>query len=63
MILSIILNWLLIGYFICVKRNWYNDSDAITNIDQKLYIFANFMLSPMALIIAFCKVFIINKWK
>ena len=58
MILSIILNWFLIGYFICVKRNWYAD-----NKDKQVLVAVNFVFSPLALVVALVKVFIIAEWK
>lgn len=58
MILSIILNWFLIGYFICVKRNWYAD-----NKDKQALVVVNFVFSPLALVVALVKVFIIAEWK
>ena len=58
MVYSIILNWLLIGYFICVKRNWYSD-----NKDKQVLVAVNFILSPLALVLALVKVFIIGEWK
>jgi hypothetical protein len=58
MVYSIILNWLLIGYFICVKRNWYAD-----NKEKQILVALNFILSPIALVVAFVKVFIIGEWK
>lgn len=58
MILSIILNWFLIGYFICVKRNWYGD-----NKDKQVLVAVNFVFSPIALVVALVKVFIIAEWK
>ena len=58
MVYSIILNWLLIGYFICVKRKWYND-----NKDKQVLVAINFILSPLALVVALVKVFIIGEWK
>lgn len=58
MVYSIILNWLLIGYFICVKRNWYS-----YNKDKQVLVAVNFILSPLALVVALVKVFIIGEWK
>jgi hypothetical protein len=58
MVYSIILNWLLIGYFISVKRNWYAD-----NKDKQVLVAVNFIFSPLALVVAFVKVFIIGEWK
>jgi hypothetical protein len=58
LVLSIILNWLLIGYFICVKRNWYGDYQ-----DKQFLVMGNLFLSPIALVIAFVRVFIIHKWE
>ena len=58
MVYSIILNWLLIGYFICVKRNWYGD-----NKDKQFLVAGNLILSPIALLIAFVRIFIIGEWK
>lgn len=58
MVYSIILNWFLIGYFICVKRNWYAD-----NKDKQVLVAVNFILSPIALVVALVRVFIIDKWE
>jgi hypothetical protein len=41
-----------------VKRNWYAD-----NKDKQVLVAVNFILSPIALVVALVRVFIIDKWE
>lgn len=52
--------WLVVGTWICYKRDWYRD----THIDTPNFICTvSIIFAPIALLIAFFDVFIKNSWK
>ena len=58
-IILIPLCWVLIGGFVCVKRNWYKH---LGRSDKEMACFVAFLVSPVILLIALFKVFIVNEW-
>ena len=58
--LLFILSWLLLGHFVCTKKNWYNHEN---NEDKQIAITLTLVLSPLFLVFNLIKVFIIEDWK
>lgn len=56
--------WLVIGTWICYKRNWYKDTTDYANDSTPNFICGcTIVFAPIALILAFFDVFIKNNWK
>lgn len=55
--------WVVIGVWICYKRNWYKDYDSEFHDTPKFVCACNIIFAPIALIQAFFDVFIKNSWK
>ena len=55
--------WVVVGLWINHKREWYRGYDFYYGEDdRKLYCVMNIILSPLSLIIAFFKEFLIKPW-
>lgn len=52
--------WVVIGFFINYKRNWYLH---LNSIDANFQQWMNVVFAPIALLIALYNVFINDKWK
>lgn len=53
--------WLFVANFICRKRNWYKSKGEF-NDDRHLAVLCAFCLTPIVLIIAIIREFIIRDW-
>lgn len=51
--------WLVVGIWICYKRDWYN---GITSSDRDFVLFAAVVFAPCNLIILLFKEFILKDW-
>lgn len=61
--LTVILNWLFLGGFICHKRKWYsNKRTSYDSGDQYLCVVFTFLCSPIALLISLFKEMILDDW-
>jgi hypothetical protein len=63
-IVCVIALWLIVGFWICYKRDWYRDpSDSQADEDQNAFkCTINVIFAPLSLIIAFIVVFIYDDW-
>lgn len=59
----LLLVWIFVGCFICQKRNWYRHRATYADPSKETCSFFTILLSPIALIIAFFREFIIGDWK
>jgi len=50
--------WVILGLFICYKRNWYVNEGA----DQNSACLYSVLFAPFNFILTFFKVYLINKW-
>jgi hypothetical protein len=56
--------WVVIGVWICYKRNWYKDTyDNFSDTTPNFVCGCTIVFAPIALILAFFDVFIKNSWK
>jgi hypothetical protein len=55
--------WVVIGVWICYKRNWYKNVEFTTDDTPNFVCGVTIILAPIALIMAFFDVFIKNSWK
>lgn len=63
-IIQSIFIWVVIGVWICYKRNWYKDVGAFSSDDTPNFVCGvTIILAPISLIIAFFDVFIKKSWK
>ncbi len=53
--------WVFIGIFICHKRNWYKHYDAYDERKEVMILFT-IICSPMALIVALFREFLLDDW-
>lgn len=58
-IILFLIIWVFIGSFICHKRKWYRNQD---DFSEEVMITFTIMLSPIALIIALFREFILDDW-
>jgi hypothetical protein len=58
-IILIIIIWVILGLFICHKRNWYVEEGTDANF---ACVFA-LALAPFNFTLTFFKVYLIDKWK
>lgn len=56
-IVLIILLWLIVGLFICHKRNWYKEVD-----DSAWFCFFSVVLTPLSFIVSFIRVYCVDAW-
>ena len=59
-IVELIFIWIIVGVWITYKRNWYIDSE---DWDGDFICIINIVFAPLALIIAFFRIFIMGSWK
>lgn len=53
--------WIVIGLFICYKRNWYVENSS-EDVPKELMCFIAIVVMPINFLIVFFKIFLINKW-
>lgn len=58
-IIFIIIFWVILGFFICYKRNWYEHEGA----DQHSACLFSVIFSPINFLITFVKRYFIESWK
>lgn len=51
--------WLILGLFICYKRNWYEADE----IDPTFTCIIAIVFAPINFIVVFFKLFFLNKWE
>jgi hypothetical protein len=56
----IILFWIILGFWLCYKRNWYKDWGFP---DNEAICVATILFSPVALVLQFIKFFIVKEWR
>ena len=57
--------WVIIGFWISFKRDWYKPNNYTSNgvNDWQIFVTAmNVIFMPVALLIAILRIFIISKW-
>jgi len=54
--------WVFVGSFICHKRNWYRTNNVYSDTPQELMVICTICISPVALVIALFKEFILDEW-
>lgn len=58
-----VLLWIIIGFWICLKRDWYRDgSQSYDQSDTMIRCTLSVVFSPISLIVVFFKIFVIAKW-
>ena len=63
-IIETIFIWLVIGVWICYKRNWYKHLPSYSDDSTPNFVCGCVIVfSPIALLIALFSVFIIDSWK
>jgi hypothetical protein len=56
--------WVVVGTWICYKRNWYKDAGEFISDDTPNFVCCvTIIFAPIALVIALFDVFIKNSWK
>lgn len=58
-IIFILIFWIILGFFICYKRNWYVDEGEEQNITCVFGI----IFAPINFIVTFIKRYFIESWK
>lgn len=54
--------WVILGLFICYKRNWYEAYSNI-EIEPTFACFMAIVFAPINFIVVFFKLFFLNKWE
>lgn len=56
--------WVVVGVWICYKRNWYKDAGAFESDDTPNFVCGvTIILAPISLILALFDVFVKNPWR
>jgi len=58
----IIFLWIIIGCFICYKRDWYREYESSDAFPQTFIVFVAIVAMPINFMIIFFKMFLIKKW-
>jgi predicted permease len=61
-IILIIFLWIIVGFFICSKRKWYQSQAIETKDPQSFIIIVAVIFAPINLLITFIKIYIVNEW-
>ena len=61
--LLIAILWVVLGVFICYKRNWYKHLNSDDDLTPVLAVVISILLTPVNFLIVFFKLFFLNKWE
>lgn len=60
-IVLILILWVILGLFICYKRDWYPEKD-YNDMPSGVRITFATVLAPLNFIVVFTQMFFLNKW-